>query len=123
MRTEHTITDLKIAAAIEYMKANLHESNLSLTRVSQSVRLSPCYFSRHFKRRTGIGYHDFLIALRLKHASVLLATTILNIKEIAFCVGYRHISDFDHHFKRFYSMPPGEYRLRHKKIDCRSGLI
>ncbi len=53
---------------------------------------------------------EYLRDLRLKKAVLLLQDPTLSIKEIAAAVGYKYVSDFDHHFKSTYGMRPGEYR-------------
>jgi hypothetical protein len=48
--------------------------------------------------------------VRMRKAAELLSATDLSIKEIAADVGYKHVSDFCHHFKQVYGLASSEYR-------------
>jgi AraC-like DNA-binding protein len=123
-KSEGSFVDSRVALAIAYMKEHLHESSLSLQVLSKAVGRSPWHFSRQFKAHTGIGCREFLRILRLARAALLLRTTLLSVKEISSLIGYKHISDFNHHFKRCYRISPVAFRRINSKIVIqRSGEI
>jgi len=66
--------------------------------------------SRLFKKETGVSFRQHVREVRMRKAEEMLRRTLLSIKEIAAEVGYKHVSDFDHHFKEVYGMTPREYR-------------
>lgn len=59
-----------------------------------------------FRNRFGIHLHLFQHNCRMEKASHLLQNTTLSIKEIAFAVGYKNVSNFSESFKKYYGYPP-----------------
>jgi two-component system response regulator YesN len=83
---------------------------LTLRDAAAVVDLHPDYLSRRFKYETGIGFHEYLLTVRLQHATSLLVTTTKSIKEIAYEVGFRAPEVFSKAFTRCFSCPPTTYR-------------
>lgn len=104
--------DARVSAALNLISAQYHDPNLSLVKITRSLGISTWYFSRLFKGGTGIGFRAYLRNVRLSRAEELLGATFLSIKEVAASVGYKHVSDFDHHFKRRYGTRPSIYRAK-----------
>lgn len=102
--------DGRIKQAVRLIQERYQDANLTLDKLSTHVRLSSGYLSRLFKKETGVSFRDYLREARMRKAAELLRGTLLSIKEIALEVGYRHVSDFDHHFKMTYGMTPRRYR-------------
>lgn len=102
----------RVKRAIGIMDRICSNSEFGLAEVAAQARLSPSYLSRLLKRHTGLGFLEHLRAIRLTKAAHLLTATNLIVKEIATEVGYKHVSDFDRHFKHRYGVTPGEWRRR-----------
>lgn len=83
---------------------------LTLRRAAAEVDLHPDYLSRRFKFENGIGFHEYLLMLRLERATNLLVTSTKSIKEIAYEVGFRAPEVFSKAFTRCFSCPPRVYR-------------
>jgi two-component system response regulator YesN len=83
---------------------------LTLRDAATEVDLHPDYLSRRFKLETGIGFHEYLLTVRLQHATTLLVTSTKSIKEIAYEVGFRAPEVFSKAFTRFFSCAPSVYR-------------
>jgi AraC-like DNA-binding protein len=111
------ITDRRITVAIALIRKQAANGKLDLKCVSRQVNLSLWHLSRLFKRSTGLGFREFLNAVRLDRAREALRTTHLSIKEIATTVGYNHTSDFTRRFKAAHGICPTEYRARLTKRD------
>ncbi|WP_163142014.1 AraC family transcriptional regulator [Arhodomonas sp. KWT] len=75
------------------------ETGLGATRLMQA-----------FKAHYGVPPVQWLQQRKLEMAHQLLADTPLGIKEIAFRLGYRHVSNFASAFKRHYGVTPGSLR-------------
>lgn len=88
------------------------ESSLSLTNVAETVGLSPTYLSRLFKAATGQKFIDFLKAVRIERAQVLLKGDV-PIKRVASLVGYNDLKHFYTVFKDHTGTTPGEFRRKH----------
>lgn len=102
--------DGRIKLVIKLVEQQYARDDPTLRKMAKQAGLSIWYLPRLFKRNTGISFGEYLRKLRLQKAEKLLQDTTLSIKEIAAAVGYKHVSDFDHHFKSMYGMCPGEYR-------------
>ncbi|THU39598.1 helix-turn-helix transcriptional regulator [Niastella caeni] len=63
-----------------------------------------------FKQVYGTTIHALQIALRMKKAQTLLATTQQPLKTIATTVGYSNSSDFGYAFKKRFGLTPTAYR-------------
>lgn len=98
----------EIETALRYMKEHLHE-NLSRNEVAEKVYLSPAYFSRLFKRVTGIGFGEYLQNLRMKQAQKLLAEN-RKVHEVAAAVGFMDVKYFSAVFYKKVGYLPAEYR-------------
>jgi AraC-like DNA-binding protein/CRP-like cAMP-binding protein len=109
------IADRRIRVAIALIRKQAANGRLDLKCVGRQVNLSLWHLSRLFKRSTGLGFREFLNAVRLDRAREALRTTHLSIKEIATIVGYNHTSDFTRRFKAAHGMCPTEYRAKMTK--------
>jgi transcriptional regulator GlxA family with amidase domain len=83
----------------------------SVRELAHEVCLSPAHLQRLFKQETGIHISDLLSESRLRAAAHLLSSTNMEIKEIAYLVGYQHHSSFVRAFQRRFRQSPKEYRL------------
>lgn len=108
-----SMNDVRIRLALKIIERSYPHSALTLGMLAKQLDISIWYLGRMFKRHTGVGVRDYVRSLRLEKAQGLLRETLLSIKEVATAVGYKHVSDFDHHFKAAYGICPGEYRLLH----------
>jgi transcriptional regulator GlxA family with amidase domain len=82
----------------------------SVSELARGVRLSPAHLQRLFKQETGVHISDLLVESRLRNAAHLLSTTEMEIKEIAYLVGYQHHSSFVRAFQRRFHQSPKQYR-------------
>jgi transcriptional regulator GlxA family with amidase domain len=82
----------------------------SVSELAHEVRLSPAHLQRLFKQETGVHISDLLAENRLRNAALLLSTTDMEIKEIAYVAGYRHHSSFVRAFQRRFRQSPKDYR-------------
>ena len=82
----------------------------SVSELAREVRLSPAHLQRLFKQETGVHISDLLVEHRLRNAAQLLSTTDMEIKEIAYKVGYQHHSSFVRAFQRRFHRSPKQYR-------------
>jgi AraC-like DNA-binding protein len=61
----------------------------------------------------GIGFHQYVVTLRLQRATTLLVTSTKSIKEISYDVGFRAPEVFSKAFKRCMGCSPTTYRVHH----------
>jgi len=98
-----------IALALEHMKNNLG-SELTRDGVARYCNMSPAYFSRVFKDKTGHTFSYQLNRFRIEQACFLLADQSLNVNEVAFRIGFNDQSYFNKIFKKHRKITPGAYR-------------
>lgn len=106
-----------INISISYIK-KYYMLDISLEKISYIAGFSPYYFSRNFKKITGINFIDYLLRTRIENAKALLKVTDKTVLEISLEVGFLNFSYFSKTFKDFVKMTPTEYRRKSKdKID------
>ena len=102
-------TDYRIERAVRLLSEN---SSCTLADLANGCSLSVSRLSYLFKAGVGITLGTFLRSHRFAMAMVLLATTDMQIKQIAYALGYHHTSSFVRAFELRTGLSPGEYRFR-----------
>lgn len=99
-----------LAMAKKYIDDYLGNSDLGLALVSNKLGVTPSYFSSFFIRQMGVGFNEYVTALRLERAQRLLTTTTMKVSDIAQICGFRSASYFGSVFRKQMGMAPVEYR-------------
>jgi two-component system response regulator YesN len=102
-------SDRSIEVALQYIRTHYH-ADLSLEKVASIVYLNPAYFSQLFKQKTGQGFKDYVIHLRLEQAKQLLMNPKLKLIDITERIGYHDLRHFSQVFRKKYGTTPSEYR-------------
>lgn len=97
-------------SALTYVRGHLHEEELSITTVAESVFLNPVYFGRLFKNVMGMTFKKYVLNERMERAKRLLLETRDSISEIAVKVGIGNPSYFSQLFKQATGKLPSEYK-------------
>ncbi len=113
---EGSSSDQAIQVALQYIRAHFNEE-LSLEKVAAVVFLNPIYFSQLFKQKTGQGYKDYVICLRMEQAKVLLHNPKLKLADIAEQIGYTNVGHFTQVFRKKFMVTPTEYRMQEKILN------
>lgn len=93
-----------------YILANFNDRNLRITNLAQEANMSSSAFGHFFKKCTNKNFTQFVVDLRLGHASKLLLDSNLSISEIAFISGFNNIANFNRLFKKNKFITPKQYR-------------
>ncbi|WP_411348372.1 response regulator [Paenibacillus sp. WLX2291] len=109
-------SDTAIRMALQYIQAHFQEE-LSLEKVAAVVFLNPVYFSQLFKQKTGQGYKEYVISLRLDQARELLLNPHLRLVDIAEQIGYGSVRHFTQVFRKKYMLTPTEYRQQQHVLE------
>ncbi len=102
-------TDGKIERVKEFLERNYHK-RVSLEDVADLVCLSPKYLSRLFKEKTGVGFNDYRIGIKMEKAGEILRESGLTVNEISYRLGYRNMESFIRMFKKVKGLTPTEFR-------------
>jgi len=87
-----------------------YQEEIRLNILANLVGMTPVAFSRFFKVRTGKSLSDYIIDIRLGHASRLLLDTTMSIAEISDSCGFNNLSNFNRIFKKKKECTPKEFR-------------
>lgn len=98
-----------VARAIECIWERYGEP-LIIADLASSALLSQYHFCRTFVRATGVSPMRFLSAVRIYHAKRLLLSSVMNVTDISFAVGFNSLGSFTNHFTESVGMPPGRFR-------------
>lgn len=98
-----------VREAKAYIEAHYAES-IGLNDMARQVCLSPTYFSALFKTETGQGFLNYLQAVRIQKAKLLLRQTRMSVAAIAGRVGYSDVKHFTRLFAKETGAKPSEYR-------------
>ncbi|WP_310551840.1 helix-turn-helix transcriptional regulator [Paenibacillus glufosinatiresistens] len=83
----------------------------TVSRMAQSLQLSPGYLQSIYKKTFGISCMEDVINSRIRLAKEYLYQNTLSVAEVAFRCGYRNIEHFCRQFKRVTGYSPGRYQL------------
>lgn len=99
---ERVVTAIQADCSLPYSQANL----------SRSLGLTPAYFCRLFREKTGQHFSAFLTNTRMNRARELLRQGNIPLQTVSEQCGYPNKSYFCQVFKRTTGMTPGEYEQR-----------
>ena len=99
--------------AVTYFNEN-YNRDINIEEYATSKGMSVSWFIRSFKKFTGSTPMQFIVALRVNNAQVLLETTNYSINEISKIVGYDNQLYFSRLFHKLKGFSPREYRKTRK---------
>lgn len=99
-----------------HVRTQFHDSDLNLDTISQMLHISPSYFSRMFKKESGMTFIQYLTEIRMEKAMEYILETDLKNFEIAEKIGYAEANYFSYSFKKFYGQSPTAMR-KNKKAE------
>jgi two-component system response regulator YesN len=85
------------------------DREVSLDTVARHSGYTSSYISRLFKQETGIGIIDYLNAVRIYNAKIMLSDANAKVYQVAESVGYNNYNYFSKMFKKFEGVSPSEY--------------
>jgi len=100
---------------IKYVDDNFRDQGICLVMVSEHFGMSAQALSRTFKEVAGIGFKEYLTALRINESRRLLEETNIPVGEIARQMGYQDTSHFIKIFKSTCGLTPLGYRKESQK--------
>lgn len=99
----------KLQAIDRYIAEHLEE-NISSIDIANYLDLNPSYFSRYFKRMSGMNFTDYVHRYKIGIAEQLLKNTDETVELVASKLGYYERSYFSKVFKKYTGMTPTELR-------------
>lgn len=103
-----------LSTLLKYLDAH-YDEEITLEQACTITKLDYHYFSRVFRKKTGMTFVEYLSFIRILNAQKLLIETDEPIFYIAKKVGIPNISYFNRKFKAQNGMTPGQYREINQK--------
>ena len=115
---EHRLQKLgepTLVARVEHaLLAALPSGAPSMPGIAAQLDLSERQLRRELET-AGVSFRGLVERLRRERAAQLLGETQTSVDQAAFVLGFSEVSAFSRAFKRWYAIPPSEYRARHAK--------
>jgi AraC-like DNA-binding protein len=99
-----------------YIREHYHRP-LDREMLAATFDVHPNHVSRIFSRYGREGFNRFLARTRLENATDLLRASNCTIEEVALKCGFHDDNYFRYAFRRFFGMPPGQFR------DCKAAAL
>ncbi len=99
----------KLNIVFDYIENNL-DRKLTVKELAQISNLSAFHFHRIIKGVLGENIGNYITRKRVETSARLIRYTNLEIKEIAYNVGYESPASLSNVFKQYYDISPLEYR-------------
>lgn len=105
---EYTVQE-RIREVIRYLEENM-DRMITRREAAKYVFLNEDYFSRMFRKETGLGFKEYLLKIKMDYAGKLLSNTTMPVTLIASKVGYENFTNFSQMFRKMMGSTPTEYR-------------
>lgn len=106
---------VRIGKAIHFIETNF-QNNIYIQQLAELSFMSIRNFQRIFKDATGLAPNDYLLELRIQHASKLLTETDSAVYDISGQVGIADWFYFSKAFKKKFGVSPLKYRKQNKIV-------
>lgn len=103
-----------IGDAVSYLNRN-YVNHVQVEELARIARMSQRSFHRHFRETVGCSPVDYLMKIRLHHASDLLINSNWSIGEIAARCGFYDSNYFCKKFREATKVSPRKFRLTHRE--------
>ncbi len=94
---------------LDFIKSNCAQ-HISLEKIASANHYNPAYFSRLFKKKTGMTFTEFVTTCRLDNAARLLSTTELSVGDVCTEVGFSNRTKFFRLFTDRFGTTPLKYK-------------
>ena len=99
----------KTAMAFDYVQSHFAET-VRLPVVAGHCHMSESEFSRVFKKEHGLTFCEYLLKFRINKACESLGDPLVQVKTVAFEVGFNDLSYFARTFRRHTGVTPSTYQ-------------
>ena len=98
---------------LNYVDRNVKEG-IGLDKAAEYANMSSSYFSKFFKRITGVNFVTYMMDGRINAAKSMLTDTDMPVINIAYELSYSETNYFGKAFKKKVGVTPTEYREQHQ---------
>ncbi len=97
--------------AARFISENYREE-LHLDTLAKRYAVSTGYFSKLFKKHTGVGVNEYITVVRVMAAKELLDKGDMTVTQVAFACGFNDSNYFSQIFKRATGITPKRYAMK-----------
>ncbi len=109
--TAKVVESSKIQQIINYIHANIYNSELLTTRsLAEEFHMADNYISEYFKKHTDVSLKKYIINYKIKLVETRLKYTDLQFSEIAMELGFTDSSHLNKTFQSYKGMTIGAYK-------------
>lgn len=102
-------SDDDLKKVLNYIDRNI-KKGITLDDAAEYVNMSSSYFSKFFKKSTGINFITYVTNRKIEFAKEMLENTNMPVINIAYELSYNETNYFSKAFKKKVGMTPTEYR-------------
>ena len=92
------------------MKSHISDTQVTADSFAQGLGYGRTNFFKKVKQLTGMSPNDYIKKIRMEEAASLLINTNMTAAEVAFKCGFEDQYYFSKSFKKYYGLPPSQYR-------------
>lgn len=105
---------------LNYVDRNVKEG-IGLDEAAEYANMSSSYFSKFFKRITGVNFITYMMDGKISAAKDMLTDTDMPVINIAYELSYSETNYFGKAFKKKVGLTPTEYREQHQHARGAAG--
>ena len=75
--------------------------------------MNPSYFSRYFRKKTGMGFHEYLVKYRIEKVKEIILSN-KTMEQIANETGFFDVRTMRRNFRALEGMTMSEYKKKYK---------
>ena len=105
--------EMDVAGKIEHVRWFLEGNcfkKVTLRDAAQTVYMTPKYLSRIFREKTGMGFNEYKLKVKMAQAKKMLRSSGSSVKQISAKLGYANAESFIRQFAKIAKTTPSCYR-------------
>lgn len=110
--TARAIQEPKLQVIQQFIDQHLAD-NITSIDIARHLYLNSSYFSRYFKRLTGVNFTDYVHQYKMGIAAKMMKSSTQTLESLAMGLGYSDRTYFSKVFKKYIGMTPSEYKTKH----------
>ncbi|WP_313073896.1 response regulator transcription factor [Lacrimispora sp.] len=109
IRANREVYSKLVYNAIDHVERNI-QRNISLSDICEELLISTSYFSKCFKKETGVGFSNYVTMVKMINAKILLRNPQNRVNEVSRMLGYSDYSYFFQVFKKCFGFAPSDIK-------------
>lgn len=108
---------------IKSIEKHMKDPNFGVEFLGREVQMTRGHLYRKIKVLTNMTANEFVRSIRLRHAASLLKSSLLNVNEVCYEIGFQDPNYYRKCFKKMYGVSPTEYRNNPSEYPVTNGSI